>query len=169
MKSFSLGFIKADLSLSLLQQRREGVGRVLVRDQVTPPGLPSLWHNSNLISRAGREGRTGRNVCVPSSRSSGSPGLSGRSLGLHFATWLIWKADAENSKESWNLENRFYVRAFLMHNQGWIWITWACRGPYRFLVSAMWGGSSLSCRKPRWEVGPWSFKQLWPSGSTLGS
>ena len=90
---FSRGFIKADLSLSLLQQLREGLGRVLVRDQVTPQGLPSLWYNSNLIPRVGREGRSGRNFCVPSSRSSGRPGLFGRSLGLHFATWLIWKAD----------------------------------------------------------------------------
>lgn len=94
-------------------------------------------------------------------------------LAGHLASTLLhgWfgKQIAENSKESWNLENRFYVRAFLMHSQGWIWITWACRGPYRFLVSAMWGRISLSCMKPWWEVGPRSFKQLWLSGSTSGS
>lgn len=166
---FSRGFMKADLSLSLLQQLRESWGRVLVRDQVTPQGLPSLWHNSNLIPRVGREGRSGRNFCVPSSRSSGRLGFLAGHLAFTLLHGWFGKQIAENSKESWNLENRFYVRAFLTHNQGWIWITWACRGPYHFLVSAMWGRNSLSCVKPRWEVGPRSFKQLRLSGSTLGS
>lgn len=84
--------MKADLSLSLLQQLRESWGRVLVRDQVTPQGLPSLWHNSNLIPRVGREGRSGRNFCSLL-KIQWEAGLFGRSLGLHFATWLIWKAD----------------------------------------------------------------------------